>query len=122
MSAFRYIVDDVGRAVDFYTGLLAFELDQRFGEAMAIVRRGDLVLWLAGPGASASRSMPDGRVPEPGGWNRIVIIVEDLAATVDHLRMAGARFRNDVVVGPGGTQILLEDPAGNPVELFQTHG
>jgi catechol 2,3-dioxygenase-like lactoylglutathione lyase family enzyme len=109
----------VGRAVDFYTGLLGFELDERFGDAMAIVRRGDLVLWLAGPAASASRPMPDGRAPRPGGWNRIVIQVEDLAAEVDRLRAAGARFRNDVVSGPGGSQILIDDPAGNPVELFQ---
>jgi len=122
VTAFRYIVNDVAAAVDFYTGLLAFDLDQRFGDAMAIVRRGDVALWLAGPGASASRPMPDGRVPEPGGWSRIVLEVEDLAAQVQRLRAGGARFRSDVVTGPGGSQILVEDPAGNPVELFQARG
>jgi catechol 2,3-dioxygenase-like lactoylglutathione lyase family enzyme len=122
VTAFRYIVNDVGAAVDFYTGLLAFDLDQRFGDAMAIVRRGDVALWLAGPGASAGRPMPDGRVPEPGGWNRVVLEVEDLAAQVENLRAAGARFRGDVVTGPGGSQVLVEDPAGNPVELFQARG
>jgi catechol 2,3-dioxygenase-like lactoylglutathione lyase family enzyme len=115
-------VDDVGRAIDFYTGLLDFSLAERFGDAMAITRRGDLTLWLAGPAASASRAMPDGRVPQPGGWNRIVVEVDDLAAEVSRLRAAGAQFRNDIINGPGGSQILMEDPAGNPVELFQARG
>ena len=122
MTAFRYIVSDVGEAVDFYTGVLAFNLDQRFGEAMAIVRRGGVTLWLAGPAASASRPMPDGRVPEPGGWNRIVVEVEDLAPQVERLQAAGVRFRSDIITGPGGSQVLVEDPAGNPVELFQARG
>lgn len=115
-------MDDVGRAIDFYTGLLDFVLGERFGDAMAIIRRDDLTLWLAGPAASASRAMPDGRVPQPGGWNRIVIQVKDLAAEVSRLRSAGAQFRNDIISGPGGGQILMEDPAGNPVELFQARG
>ena len=115
-------MDDVGRAIDFYTGLLDFVLGERFGDAMAIIRRGDLTLWLAGPAASASRAMPDGRVPQPGGWNRIVVEVEDLRAEVSRLRAAGAQFRNDIISGPGGSQILMEDPAGNPVELFQAGG
>jgi catechol 2,3-dioxygenase-like lactoylglutathione lyase family enzyme len=122
LTAFRYIVSDVGQAVDFYTGLLAFDLEQRFGDAMAIVRRGDLALWLAGPAASASRPMPDGSVPQPGGWNRVVLEVDDLIATVGRLGAGGARFRNEVVSGPGGSQILVEDPAGNLVELFQARG
>lgn len=115
-------MDDVGRAIDFYTSSLAFELETRFGDAMAIVRRGDLELWLAGPTASASRAMPDGRTPQPGGWNRIVIPVEDLPAEVSRLEMAGTRFRSELIRGPGGDQVLLEDPAGNPVELFQARG
>jgi len=97
-------------------------MGERFGDAMAIIRRGDLTLWLAGPAASASRPMPDGRVPQPGGWNRIVVEVDDLAAEVGRLRAAGAQFRNDIISGPGGSQILMEDPAGNPVELFQARG
>ena len=115
-------MDDIGRAIDFYTGLLDFVLGERFGDAMAIIRRGDLTLWLAGPAASASRAMPDGRVPQPGGWNRIVVHVDDLAAEVSRLRTTGAQFRNDIISGPGGSQILMEDPAGNPVELFQARG
>ncbi|MDQ2853570.1 MAG: VOC family protein [Chloroflexota bacterium] len=115
-------MDDVGRAIEFYTGTLDFVMGERFGDAMAIIRRGDLTLWLAGPAASASRPMPDGRVPRAGGWNRIVVEVDDLAAEVSRLRDAGAQFRNDIVSGPGGGQILMEDPAGNPVELFQARG
>jgi catechol 2,3-dioxygenase-like lactoylglutathione lyase family enzyme len=118
MAVMRYIVADVDTAVGFY-GRLGFEVEQQFGPAIAIVRRDDLTLWLAGPTASASRPMPDGRQPEPGGWNRVVLTVDDLAATVDELRSAGVPFRNDIVTGPGGQQILCEDPSGNVVELFE---
>jgi catechol 2,3-dioxygenase-like lactoylglutathione lyase family enzyme len=119
MAAFRYLVEDVDRAVAFYCGYLGFALEKQFGAAMAIIRRDDLSLWLAGPSSSAARPMPDGRTPEPGGWSRIVLTVDKLDATVEGLRTAGARFRNDIVSGPGGRQILLEDPSGNPVELFE---
>jgi catechol 2,3-dioxygenase-like lactoylglutathione lyase family enzyme len=119
MASVRYLVHDVGAAVDFYVGKLGFQLEQRFGPAIAIMKRGDLTFWAAGPVASAARPMPDGRKPEPGGWNRFVIEVEDLAATVARLKAEGVPFRNDIVEGPGGKQILCEDPSGNVVELFQ---
>ena len=119
MAQVRYIVDDVDRAVGFYTGPLGFTLVQQFGPAMAIVQRDDLRLWLAGPAASASRPMPDGAQPVPGGWGRFVLTVDDLDALIERLRGAGVVFRNEVVVGPGGRQILCQDPAGNVVELFQ---
>ncbi|HEU4428289.1 MAG TPA: VOC family protein [Myxococcota bacterium] len=119
MTSVRYLVRDVDAAVAFYTQRLGFTLQQQFGPAMAIVRREDLTLWLAGPAASAARPMPDGRKPEPGGWNRFVLQVDDLAKLVAGLRAAGVPFRNDVVRGPGGQQILCEDPSGNVVELFQ---
>jgi catechol 2,3-dioxygenase-like lactoylglutathione lyase family enzyme len=115
----RYIVSDVQSSVAFYTEALGFELVRQPGPPIAIVRRGDLELWLAGPAASASRPMPDGRKPAPGGWNRLVVQVENLDAMVRSLKDRGCRFRNDIVDGPGGRQILLEDPSGNPVELFQ---
>ena len=119
MASVRYIVRSVDQAVAFYRDRLGFTLEQQFGPAMAIVSRDDLTLWLAGPGASASRPMPDGRQPEPGGWNRFVLRVDDLAALVTDLRRQGVTFRNEVVKGPGGQQILCEDPSGNVVELFQ---
>ena len=119
MATMRYLVDDVATATAFYTEMLGFEVVERYGPAIAIVRRGDLDLWLAGPPSSAARPMPDGRTPTPGGWNRAVVVIDDLAAEVDRLRNAGASFRNDIVDGPGGRQILVEDPAGNVVELFQ---
>jgi catechol 2,3-dioxygenase-like lactoylglutathione lyase family enzyme len=119
MAYVRYLVTDVQRAVDFYSTHLDFTVQQQFGPAMAILRRGDLTLWLAGPNASASRPMPDGRKPEPGGWNRFVVETHDLAATVAKLKTAGVRFRNEILSGPGGQQILVEDPCGNVVELFQ---
>jgi len=119
VAAVRYMVDDVGRAVEFYVSVLGFEQIQRFGPAMAIVERGDLRLWLAGPSSSAARPTPDGRSPEPGGWNRFVIETDDLDGLIERLRAAGATFRNDVVSGPGGRQILVEDPSGNPIELFE---
>ena len=119
MATVRYIVNDVEAAIGFYTDLLGFELKQKFGPAIAILERDGLVLWVAGPVSSAQRPMPDGNQPTPGGWNRIVVQVEDIAATVAAMRSDGARFRNDIISGPGGQQILLEDPSGNPVELFQ---
>lgn len=115
----RYMVDDVREAVDFYTTHLGFELRSSAAPAFADVTRDGLRLLLSGPKSSAGRSMPDGATPGPGGWNRIHLIVDDLAAEVDRLRSAGVSFRNDVVIGPGGSQILLLDPSGNVVELFQ---
>jgi catechol 2,3-dioxygenase-like lactoylglutathione lyase family enzyme len=118
----RYMVDDVEKAVDFYTTHFGFTLRTSAAPAFADVVRGNLRLLLSGPKSSAGRPMPDGRTPEPGGWNRIHMIVDDIAAEVERLRSAGLTFRNDVVSGPGGRQILLEDPAGNPIELFQPAG
>lgn len=115
----RYMVDDVGEAVRFYTELLGFELLSNAAPAFADVRRANLRLLLAGPTSFAGRPMPDGAKPGPGGWNRIHFIVDDLATEVARLRQAGAQFRNDIVNGPGGQQILLQDPSGNVVELFQ---
>ena len=115
----RYMVDDVDAAVDFYTRHFDFELRSNAAPAFADVVRGSLRLLLSGPKSSAGRPMPDGRTPEPGGWNRIHLIVDDIAREVERLRSAGLTFRNDIVRGPGGQQILLEDPAGNPIELFQ---
>jgi catechol 2,3-dioxygenase-like lactoylglutathione lyase family enzyme len=115
----RYMVDDVEAAVGFYTKHLGFSVRMNAAPAFADVVRGPLRLLLSGPTSSAGRPMPDGAVPAPGGWNRIHLIVSDIAAEVDRLRAAGVPFRNDVVRGPGGQQILLEDPAGNVVELFQ---
>jgi catechol 2,3-dioxygenase-like lactoylglutathione lyase family enzyme len=118
----RYLVDDVEAAVDFYTANLGFTAEAVMLPAFADVRRGNLRLLLSGPASSAGRPMPDGRAPSPGGWNRIHLIVDDINAEVARLRDAGVPFRNDVVTGPGGRQILLDDPAGNPVELFQPAG
>jgi len=115
----RYMVDDVKAAVDFYTGHLGFRVRTNAAPAFADVTRGNLRLLLAGPKSSAGRPMPDGRKPEPGGWNRIHFIVPDLPAEVMRLRDEGVSFRNEIVTGPGGKQILIEDPAGNVVELFE---
>ena len=115
----RYMVDDVEAAVEWYTKHLGFSLLSNHAPAFADVRRGALRLLLSGPLSSAGRPMPDGERPSPGGWNRIHLIVDDLAVEVERLRAAGVRFRNDVVTGPGGSQILLIDPSGNIVELFQ---
>ena len=115
----RYLVDDVDAAITFYSEHFGFTVRTNFAPAFADVVRGNLRLLLSGPASSAGRPMPDGRTPEPGGWNRIHFIVDDIAAEVERLRSAGLTFRNDIVSGPGGQQILLEDPAGNPIELFQ---
>ena len=115
----RYMVDDVEEAIDFYTTQFDFTLRSSAAPAFGDVVRGNLRLLLSGPKSSAGRPMPDGRTPGPGGWNRIHFIVEDIAADVERLRAAGLTFRNDIVSGPGGQQILLEDPSGNPIELFQ---
>lgn len=118
----RYMVADVDAAVDFYTTHLGFTVRMSAAPAFADVTRGRLRLLLSGPASSAGRPMPDGTVPVPGGWNRIHLIVGDIAAEVERLRAAGVSFRNDIVKGPGGQQILLEDPSGNVVELFQPAG
>jgi catechol 2,3-dioxygenase-like lactoylglutathione lyase family enzyme len=113
------MVDDVAAALDFYTTHLGFSPNTSALPAFADVTRGNLRLLLSGPGSSAGRPMADGARPEPGGWNRIHLVTSDLAGEVDRLKGEGVRFRNDVVTGPGGSQILIEDPAGNLIELFQ---
>ena len=118
----RYMVGDVAAALDFYTRHLGFAVQADMRPAFASVTLGALRLLLSGPTSSAGRPMPDGRRPEAGGWNRIQLIFGDLGAEVARLRAAGLKFRNDIVKGPGGAQILLEDPAGNLVELFQPAG
>ena len=118
----RYIVDDVDTAIDFYCRHLGFHEDMHPAPTFAMLSRGDLRLLLSAPGAGpggGGQAMPDGRMPEPGGWNRFSLEVPDLAATVEGLRKEGAQFRNDIVVGVGGKQILLDDPSGNPIELFE---
>jgi glyoxylase I family protein len=118
-AGIRYQVKDVARAVEFYTRHLGFKLEQQAGPAFARVSNGSLVLWLSGPGSSGSRPLPDGRQQEPGGWNRLAMEVEDLPSCVAAMKKAGLRFRNEIETGPGGKQIQLEDPDGNPVELFE---
>ena len=115
----RYMVDDVDAAIAFYTTHFGFTVRSNAAPAFADVVRGHLRLLLSGPASSAGRPMPDGRTPAPGGWNRIHLLVDDLATEVERLRGAGLSFRNDIVKGPGGQQILLDDPSGNPIELFQ---
>jgi catechol 2,3-dioxygenase-like lactoylglutathione lyase family enzyme len=119
LASVRYIVPDVESAIAFYTTHLGFTVRMRALPAFADVVRGRLRLLLSGPASSGGRTLPDGRTPEPGGWNRIHLIVDDLPAEVERLRAAGLTFRSDIVTGPGGAQIVLDDPAGNPVELFQ---
>ena len=120
MATVRYLVNEVEASIRFYVDLLGFEVAEDYAPAMAIVRREDLTLWLAGPLASAARPMPDGGQPVPGSWNRFVVTTDDLDALIERLAASGARFRNEVVTGPGGRQILVEDPSGNVVELFQS--
>jgi catechol 2,3-dioxygenase-like lactoylglutathione lyase family enzyme len=119
MVCVRYMVDNVDESIDFYTRVLGFELLTNAAPAFADVKRGHLRLLLAGPTSSAGRPMPDGEKPGPGGWNRLHFVVDDLDSEVSRVRGAGAQFRNDVIEGPGGKQILLLDPSGNVVELFQ---
>lgn len=116
----RYMVGDVQEAADWYVGNLGFRVQLNAAPAFASVERGPLRLLLSGRASSAGRPMPDGRQPEPGGWNRFQLVVEDLAAEVERLRALGVKFRNEIVVGPGGSQIVAEDPSGNVVELFQS--
>jgi catechol 2,3-dioxygenase-like lactoylglutathione lyase family enzyme len=120
MAVIRYLVNDVEGSIEFYTKHLGFELTQQMGPAFAIISKDDLQLWLSGPQTSAARPMPDGRKPESGGWNRFVIEVDDIEALVVSMKSAGVLFRNDIVTGPGGKQILAEDPSGNPIEIFQS--
>ncbi len=115
----RYIVDDVEKSIDFYTTHLGFTVLSKWAPAFADVKRGNLRLLLSGPTSSAGRPMPDGRKPGPGGWNRIHFIVADIKAEVARLGAAGVGFRSDIVSGPGGQQIVLDDPSGNAIELFQ---
>jgi catechol 2,3-dioxygenase-like lactoylglutathione lyase family enzyme len=117
----RYIVDDVDAAIDFYCGRLGFHEDMHPAPSFAMLSRGDLRLVLSAPGGGpgGGQAMPDGTLPSPGGWNRFQLEVSDLAGTVDALRESGARFRSDIVEGVGGNQIIVEDPSGNPVELFE---
>jgi glyoxylase I family protein len=118
----RYQVKDVSRSLTFYTEQLGFKLDRKHLPAFAQVSLGNFKLILSGPGASGSRSMPDGRIQEPGGWNRVILHVADLGARIEALTKAGLHFRNQMEVGPGGKQIQLEDPDGNPIELFEPAG
>jgi catechol 2,3-dioxygenase-like lactoylglutathione lyase family enzyme len=119
MATVRYLVMDVERSIGFYTEALGFKLDQSMAPAFARVSRNGITLWLAGPKSSAARPMPSGERPGPGGWNRFVLEVDDLESRVAQMKRSGLTFRNDILVGPGGRQILLEDPDGNLVELFE---
>ena len=119
MAAFRYLVQNVDKSVQFYTELLEFKLEQQYGPAMAIVSKGDLKLWLAGPSSSAAQPMPDGSQPCSGGWSRFVLQVENLPQLVARLKAKDVRFRNEITKGTGGSQVLCEDPSGNPIELFE---
>ncbi len=119
MIRIRYIVNDVDKAVEFYTSNLDFRLEKQFGSAIAILERDGLWLLVSGPKASASRPMPDGSKPSPGGWSRFLITVDDIESIVSKLKQNGVEFKNDIIEGPGGKQILCLDPSGNVVELFQ---
>lgn len=118
-ASVRYLIDDVDRAIDFYTTHLGFTLGRNASPAFAEVLRGPLRLLLSGPTSSGARPLPDGTTPSPGGWNRIHLIVDDINQDVERLRAAGLNFRSDIISGPGGQQILLQDPSGNLIELFQ---
>ena len=119
MAVVRYLVADVDAALAFYIDVLDFELVQKWGPPFAMVKRDDLTLWLSGPGSSACRPLVDGSRPVPGGWNRLVLETSDLAALAAKLERSGAAFRGEIVSGPGGKQILVNDPSGNPIELFE---
>ena len=119
MAVVRYLVADVDAAIAFYTGTLGFELVEKWGAPFAMVKRDDLTLWLSGPGSSAARPLADGSRPAPGGWNRLVLETKDLAALFEKLERSGAPLRSGIVAGPGGKQVVVDDPSGNPVELFE---
>ncbi len=119
MVKIRYIVNDVDQAVEFYTSNLDFQLEQQFGPAIAILERDGLQLLVSGPKASASRPMPDGTIPSPGGWSRFQIVVDDIESDVSRLKENGVQFKNEILEGPGGKQILCLDPSVNVIELFQ---
>lgn len=118
MTTVRYLVRDVDQAISFYS-TLGFVLTDRRGPPFAVMKLGDLSLWISGPGTSASKALPDGSQPQPGGWNRFVIEVTDIDASMKDLRTKGGRFRSEPIYGPGGRQVLCEDPSGNPIELFE---
>jgi len=119
MAVIRYLVSDVDAAIAFYIDVLGFELVEKWGPPFAMVKRADLTLWLSGPGSSAARELAVGSRPSPGGWNRLVLETEDLVALVQKLTKSGAHFRSEIVSGPGGKQVLVSDPSGNPIELFE---
>ena len=119
MAQIRYIVKDVDASIAFYESCLGFRLVQKFGPAMAILQLEDLALWVAGPLSSAAKPLPGGEQPSPGGWSRIVVSVSDLSGQVSRLKEKGVHFRSEIVSGPGGRQILCDDPSGNPIELFE---
>lgn len=119
MATVRYLVEDTDASISFYSAL-GFEVSERWGPPFAMMKLGDLTLWLSGPGTSASKPLPNGSVPQPGGWNRFVIEVVDIDAAVKELAARGGRFRSDPIQGPGGRQVLCEDPSGNPIELFES--
>ena len=122
MATIRYLVRDVEVAVAFYVDVLGFELVEQWGPPFAMVKRGDLTLWLSGPGSSAARPLTDGSKPAPGGWNRLVLETDDLVLLMEKLTQSGAHFRSEIVSGPGGKQVLVNDPSGNPIELFEPSG
>jgi len=122
LAVIRYLVNDVDVAVAFYLDILGFELVEKWGPPFAMVKRGDLTLWLSGPGSSASRPLTNGSKPLPGGWNRLVLETDDLVSLVERLTQSGTRFRSEIVSGPGGKQVLVDDPSGNPIELFESSG
>ena len=122
MAVIRYLVRDVDVAVVFYVNMLGFELVEKWGPPFAMVKHGDLTLWLSGPESSAARPLTDGSKPAPGGWNRLVLETDDLVSLMEKLTQSGAHFRSEIVSGPGGKQVLVNDPSGNPIELFEPSG
>lgn len=119
MAIIRYMVNDVVISIEFYTKHLGFSLVEKMGHAFAIIAKDDLQIWLSGPQTSAARAMPDGQTPQPGGWNRFVVEVNDIETLTAQMKESGVTFRNEIISGPGGKQILAEDPSGNPIEIFQ---